>query len=86
MLSKLGQPIEFTNLFPDEYVSEFQKCFIEPPAVPFTIIREIIADELGKPVEDIFEKVDPVPPPGLRGTGPHAAVLKGSKKTLSSKF
>ena len=48
---KLGQFIASSpTLFPDEYVREFQKCFDRTPAVPFTTIREIIADELGKPV------------------------------------
>ena len=72
-------------MFPDEYVSEFQKCFDRTLAVPFTIIREIIADELGKPVEDIFEKVDPVPLASASVAQVHACVER-SKKTLSSKF
>ena len=80
---KLGQFIASSpTLFPDEYVSEFQKCFDRTPAVPFTIIREIIADELGKPVEDIFEKVDPVPLASASVAQVHAAVLKGSKKNV----
>ena len=80
---KLGQFIASSpTLFPDEYVSEFQKCFDRTPAVPFTTIREIITDELGKPVEDIFEKVDPVPLASASVAQVHAAVLKGSKKNV----
>ena len=80
---KLGQFIASSpTLFPDEYVREFQKCFDRTPAVPFTTIREIIADELGKPVEDIFEKVDPVPLASASVAQVHAAVLKGSKKNV----
>jgi len=80
---KLGQFIASSpTLFPDEYVREFQKCFDRTPAVPFTTIREIIADELGKPVEDIFEKVDPVPLASASVAQVHAAVLRGSRKNV----
>jgi hypothetical protein len=49
---KLGQFIASSpTLFPAEYVQEFQKCFDKTPPVPFAVIRDIIAADLGKPVD-----------------------------------
>ena len=80
---KLGQFIASSpTLFPDEYVREFQKCFDRAPAIPFSTVREIIASELGRPVEDIFEKVDPVPLASASVAQVHAAVLRGSRKNV----
>ena len=51
---KLGQFIASSpTLFPEQYVEEFQKCFDRAPAVPYAVIRDIIAAELGKPVDEV---------------------------------
>jgi predicted unusual protein kinase regulating ubiquinone biosynthesis (AarF/ABC1/UbiB family) len=49
------------TLFPAEYVAEFQNCFDRAPEVPFKEIEAILRKELGRPLDSIYEYVDPVP-------------------------
>ena len=80
---KLGQFIASSpTLFPEEYVEEFQKCFDRAPAVPYATIRDIVAKELGKPVDSVFESIDPVPLASASVAQVHAAVLRGSRKNV----
>ncbi len=58
---KLGQFIASSpTFFPKEYVDEFQHCLDRTPNLPFEVIHKIIAQELGRPVENVFRHVDPV--------------------------
>ncbi|KAF9661443.1 hypothetical protein SADUNF_Sadunf19G0069400 [Salix dunnii] len=67
---KLGQFIASApTLFPAEYVQEFQNCFDRAPAVPFQQIQAILREELGRPIESVYEYV-------------HAARLKGSQEDV----
>jgi len=76
---KLGQFIASRpTLFPEEYVLEFQKCLDQASPVPYETIRDIIRAELGRPLEDVFESIDPVPLASASVAQVHAAVLKGS--------
>lgn len=80
---KLGQFVASSpTLFPKEYVNEFQKCFDRTPAVPFNTIREIITADLSKPVDAVFESIDPVPLASASVAQVHAAVLLGSRKNV----
>ncbi|XP_050250973.1 uncharacterized aarF domain-containing protein kinase At5g05200, chloroplastic isoform X2 [Quercus robur] len=59
---KLGQFIASApTLFPPEYVQEFQSCFDRTPAVPFEDIQKILREELGRPIDSVYEYVDPTP-------------------------
>ena len=49
------------TMFPPEYVEEFQNCFDRAPAVPFQEIQAILREELGRPIENVYEFVDPTP-------------------------
>ncbi|KZV51924.1 hypothetical protein F511_09188 [Dorcoceras hygrometricum] len=49
------------TVFPPEYVQEFQYCFDRVPPVPFQEIQVILREELGKPIDTVFEYVDPTP-------------------------
>lgn len=49
------------TLFPPEYVQEFQYCFDRAPTIPFEDIQAILRQELGKPIDSVFEFVDPTP-------------------------
>jgi len=49
------------TLFPAEFVQEFQNCFDRAPAVPFSEIEAILREELGRPLESVYEYIDPVP-------------------------
>lgn len=59
---KLGQFIASSpTLFPVEYVKEFQYCLDRTPSVPFTTIRKIIEEDLGKPLNLLFKYVNESP-------------------------
>lgn len=49
------------TLFPAEYVKEFQNCFDRAPEVPFSEIEAILREELQRPLDSIYEYIDPVP-------------------------
>jgi len=58
---KLGQFIASSpSFFPKEYVEEFQYCLDKTPSLPFSVIRKIIRDELGRPLEEVYSDIDPV--------------------------
>lgn len=49
------------TLFPPDYVLEFQRCFDQAPSVPFQEIQAILRQELGIPIDTVFDYVDPTP-------------------------
>ncbi|KAA3464604.1 putative aarF domain-containing protein kinase chloroplastic-like [Gossypium australe] len=67
------------TLFPPEYVEEFQKCFDRAPAVPFEDIQAILREELGRPIDSIYEYIDPTPIASASIAQVHGARLKGSQ-------
>ncbi|PIA38530.1 hypothetical protein AQUCO_02700023v1 [Aquilegia coerulea] len=76
---KLGQFIASApTLFPPEYVLEFQRCFDNAPAVPFEEIQAILRQELGGPIDTVYEYVDPVPLASASIAQVHGARLRGS--------
>jgi len=76
---KLGQFIASSpTIFPEEYVLEFQKCLDQTPPVAYSTIQKIIEKELGLPLEDVFENIDPVPLATASIAQVHSAVLRGS--------
>ncbi|KAI9156647.1 hypothetical protein LWI28_010035 [Acer negundo] len=80
---KLGQFIASApTLFPQEYVSEFQNCFDRAPAVPFEEIKTILLEDLGKPIESVYEYVDPTPLASASIAQVHGARLRGSQEDV----
>lgn len=58
---KLGQFIASSpTFFPKEYVEEFQYCLDRTPSLPFGVIKRIIREELGRPIDQVFAEIDPV--------------------------
>ncbi|WP_372958387.1 ABC1 kinase family protein [Marinobacter sp.] len=58
---KLGQFIASSpTFFPKEYVDEFQGCLDRTPSIPFSAIRRILREELGRPLEEVYREIDPV--------------------------
>lgn len=49
------------TLFPEEYVEEFKNCFDKAPPVPFNEIESILREDLGRPINSVYEYVDSVP-------------------------
>ncbi|MFC1828623.1 ABC1 kinase family protein [Thermodesulfobacteriota bacterium] len=57
---KLGQLMSTrADLFPPEYIQEFTKLQDRVPPVPFSDIRQVIEQELGRTLEDIFDEFTP---------------------------
>ncbi|KAI3427806.1 ABC1 domain-containing protein [Psidium guajava] len=80
---KLGQFIASApTLFPREYVEEFQKCFDRAPEVPFQEIQAILREELGRPIDSVYEYVDPIPLASASIAQVHSAKLKGSREDV----
>lgn len=75
---KLGQFIASTpSLFPREYVEEFQKCLDQTPALPFSYIQQVLAEEFaGQDLNDIFQSIEEKPLASASIAQVHAAVLK----------
>ncbi|KAM5556899.1 putative aarF domain-containing protein kinase [Rosa sericea] len=80
---KLGQFIASApTLFPADYVEEFQNCFDRAPAIPFVEIQQILRQELGRPIESVFEYVDPTPIASASIAQVHGARLRGSQEDV----
>jgi len=80
---KLGQFIASSpSIFPEEYVVEFQRCLDRTPALPFHYIRETIEKELGKPLESLYQSVDPKPLASASIAQVHAAKLKNGQDVV----
>ncbi|OIT06823.1 PREDICTED: uncharacterized aarF domain-containing protein kinase At5g05200, chloroplastic [Nicotiana attenuata] len=76
---KLGQFIASApTLFPPEYVQEFQYCFDRAPAVPFEEIQTILREELGRPIDTVFEYIDPTPLASASIAQVHGARIRGT--------
>ncbi|BES68985.1 AarF/UbiB family protein [Marinobacter nanhaiticus D15-8W] len=59
---KLGQFIASSpTFFPPSYVEEFQNCLDRTPALPFSVMKRILREELGQPLDRIYSEIDPVP-------------------------
>ncbi|KAJ4720250.1 ABC1 family kinase [Melia azedarach] len=80
---KLGQFIASApTLFPPKYVEEFQSCFDRAPAVPFEEIKRTIREELGRPIESVYEYVDPTPIASASIAQVHGARLRSSQEDV----
>ncbi|KAI4356419.1 hypothetical protein L6164_000443 [Bauhinia variegata] len=80
---KLGQFIASApTLFPPDYVEEFQKCFDRAPPVPFDVIKTILREELGRPIDSVYEYIDPTPIASASIAQVHGARLKGSQEDV----
>ncbi|XP_073020105.1 uncharacterized aarF domain-containing protein kinase At5g05200, chloroplastic-like isoform X1 [Primulina eburnea] len=80
---KLGQFIASApTVFPPEYVQEFQYCFDRAPPVPFQEIQVILREELGKPIDDVFEYVDPTPIASASIAQVHGARIRNTREDV----
>lgn len=80
---KLGQFIASApTLFPAEYVKEFQSCLDKTPPISFDKIKAIIREDLGRPLEEVYDYIDPEPLASASVAQVHAAKLKASRKDV----
>jgi ubiquinone biosynthesis protein len=56
---KLGQIVASGDgIFPPELVAEFKRCRDQVPAEPWTVIEQVIAEELGRSPYEVFALID----------------------------
>jgi len=80
---KLGQFIASSpTFFPKEYVEEFQNCLDRTPSLPFSVIRKIIREELGRPIDEVFSYIDPVPLASASIAQVHSARLLSGEEVV----
>ncbi|MBS3803649.1 MAG: AarF/ABC1/UbiB kinase family protein [Oleiphilaceae bacterium] len=73
---KLGQFIASSpTFFPKEYVEEFQNCLDRTPSLPFGVMKRILREELGRPIDEVYAEIDPVPLASASIAQVHAARL-----------
>lgn len=68
------------DLIPDNFVQELSKLQDDVEKVPFPRIQELIEEELGSSLEDLFESFEREPIAAASIAQVHAAVLKNGKK------
>lgn len=74
---KLGQFIASSpTLFPPEYVQEFQKTLDQTPPMPWSVVKPLIEEELGKPLEQVYSSVEQTPLAAASIAQVHAAKLR----------
>ncbi len=81
---KLGQLIASSpGLFPKRYATEFQRCLDQVPPFPLDRVRAILADELGRPVSEVFETFEEVPLGSASIAQVHGAVLRTGQRVVA---
>jgi len=74
---KLGQIIASSpGLFPETWCVEFRKCLDRVRPFPFAEARAIVAEELGRPIEEVFASIDEQPLASASIAQVHAARLR----------
>ena len=80
---KLGQIISAgEGLFPEELVGEFRLCRDQVPAESFATVRRTVEEDLGRPLDAVFEQFDEVPIAAASIAQVHAAVLRTGEEVV----
>ncbi len=59
---KLGQIISSGDgIFPAELVEEFKKCRDQVPPEPWSVVEQVLTEELGRPISQVFASIDHAP-------------------------
>jgi ubiquinone biosynthesis protein len=74
---KLGQIISSgEGIFPPELVDEFKKCRDQVPPESFASVRQVVEEDLGRPLDDVFSFFDRQPLAAASIAQVHAATLR----------
>ncbi|MEX2292800.1 MAG: AarF/UbiB family protein [Acidimicrobiales bacterium] len=80
---KLGQIISSgEGIFPAELVSEFRKCRDQVPPEPFNVVRRVVEEDLGRPLEEVFSRFHPAPLAAASIAQVHAATLQSGEHVV----
>lgn len=80
---KLGQILSTrSDLLPEEYIAELSKLRDSAAPLPFEAIRAVVEAELGRPLDQIFARFDPVPLASASIGQVHAARLPDGQEVV----
>jgi ubiquinone biosynthesis protein len=80
---KLGQILSSgEGIFPAELVDEFKLCRDQVPPEPFGSVRQVIEEDLGRPLEDVFGHVERAPLAAASIAQVHAARLRSGEDVV----
>lgn len=80
---KLGQILSSgEGLFPPELVNEFKLLRDRVPAESFEDVRRVVEEELGRPLEEVFSRFEPVPLAAASIAQVHAATLRSGEEVV----
>ncbi|MEM7142607.1 MAG: AarF/UbiB family protein [Actinomycetota bacterium] len=80
---KLGQIISSgEGIFPSELVAEFIKCRDQVPAEGFHVVRDVVEQDLGAPLESVFASFDRTPIAAASIAQVHAATLRDGTEVV----
>jgi len=80
---KLGQILATRpDLFGPDWIAEFEKLQAQAPPLDFKELRPQIEEDLGVPLEEIFEDVDPTPLAAASVAQVHRAILKDGTQVV----
>ncbi|MCG8589430.1 MAG: AarF/UbiB family protein [Proteobacteria bacterium] len=74
---KLGQIVSSgRGLFPDELVEEFKRCRDQVRPEPFDVVRRVVEEDLGRPLEEVFSHFERESLAAASSAQVHAATLQ----------
>ncbi|MGE3621050.1 MAG: ABC1 kinase family protein, partial [Acidimicrobiia bacterium] len=80
---KLGQIISAgEGIFPPELVDEFRLCRDQVPPEPFAVVRRVVEEDLGRPLEEVFAHLDVQPLAAASIAQVHRAVLRSGEDVV----
>jgi len=80
---KLGQIISSgEGVFPPELVEEFKRCRDQVPAESFADVRRTVEDDLGRPLEEVFDEFAESPIAAASIAQVHAARLRTGEEVV----
>jgi len=80
---KLGQIVSSgRGLFPDELVEEFKRCRDQVPPERFEVVRPLIEQELGAPIDAVFSELDEEPLAAASIAQVHRATLVSGEEVV----
>jgi ubiquinone biosynthesis protein len=80
---KLGQIISSgEGIFPEELVHQFRLLRDQVPAEPFSVVRKIIEEDLGRPLDSVFLSIEPKPRAAASIAQVHDAVLRTGEQVV----
>jgi ubiquinone biosynthesis protein len=80
---KLGQILSSgEGIFPPDLVTEFKRCRDQVPAEDFAVVRRVVEEDLGRPLEEVFERFHPAPLAAASIAQVHLATLRTGEEVV----